>query len=954
MKGFTKLASQLRGPIAFLLTLVMVIGVFPFTGTVLSAAEPPPIGAVKAVGNGWSSTQKDTRAEVGPAPAGFTPISTEAQLRSILTSSTASIRRGSYWLMNDIDLGGVPIHGTAVQIFEGVFEGNNRIISGLSEATATPYMGLFKKTNKATIRNLSVVVHSKGVMGKSYVGGLVGSAENGTQIVNCHVIIDDNSFVAGSTSSKLGYNIQALACYDIVGGLVGHVLNSSVRESSVVLAGESYIKGAYYVGGLVGYAYNSSITDSLVVHEGVSGSSGIRGNEKVGGLIGYTVLSRIFNSHVYGSNWNIEDYHERFNRKHPEPANVVAVRADGACYGAGGLIGLATSTSVIEQCSSYVNVAGYRAGGLVGTAICSSTIRNAYARGLVSGTLKVGGLIGYADCSVTIQNTYAAGPVIGKTYVNAWIGYHAIPKTKLLGMSFFDNQVASQASQVNGIPRGESTEKMMIKGTFTAAPGNWNFETIWRIDEHLNYPHFIGMPTKWILSAEPVIFEIFQGDREVFGLGDSEGALIIVTWPDGSTSETLVDGNNRWSVDVPNGITLVQGNEVKATQTEPDKVTSPETVQTVRHTQAINPWIEVDYQNLTDTGGENRPDDEIRYIITVGNDGVDQDGYLRDIVITDKLPAGVTVVAEPVMRLQNGTWVTLGNGSSFNYSEGTFTINLGDSIGKDESVTIGFKVTIDPDTYDSIITNTVQAAGNQYINDNLRGPFDISATSDLDIVKNQVTVTFDMNYSAGTRFAQTVIVGDTVTIPDEASDYTRSDQVDEGYAWERQTHVFVGWSLNPRTLVTYDFNSEVTESFVLYAIWEERYTVRYWDDFNQGGEVPIDNNVYRRNQPAFAMSNTGSLVRQGHIFSGWRLGHQMMGIAVPAGSALIVTGNIDLYTNWVVHMEPDLFSVFDIEIETFDAGIDDLEQQVDTASEQEDIVPEQVDMISEQDSIVLE
>ncbi|MDR3119976.1 MAG: S-layer homology domain-containing protein, partial [Clostridiales bacterium] len=56
---------------------------------------------------------------------------------------------------------------------------------------------------------------------------------------------------------------------------------------------------------------------------------------------------------------------------------------------------------------------------------------------------------------------------------------------------------------------------------------------------------------------------------------------ITVTFPDGSTEETIVGGDGHWSVDVPGNVVLKPGEDVKAKQEEPGKKPSDDTTKPV-------------------------------------------------------------------------------------------------------------------------------------------------------------------------------------------------------------------------------------------------------------------------------------------------------------------------------------------------------------------------------------
>jgi hypothetical protein len=67
---------------------------------------------------------------------------------------------------------------------------------------------------------------------------------------------------------------------------------------------------------------------------------------------------------------------------------------------------------------------------------------------------------------------------------------------------------------------------------------------------------------------------------------------------------------------------------------------------------------------------------------------------------------------------------------------------------------------------------------------------------------------------------------------------------------------------------------------------------------NKAGNVPVDNNSYRKSDTVIIKGNTGLLQRPGTTFSGWSLDTIGNGVLYSAGSVMIMdTANIVLYAN---------------------------------------------------------
>ena len=89
-----------------------------------------------------------------------------------------------------------------------------------------------------------------------------------------------------------------------------------------------------------------------------------------------------------------------------------------------------------------------------------------------------------------------------------------------------------------------------------------------------------------IAPEAPVVNPIEAGDRTVTGTDKEPGSTVTVTFPDGSTVTTKVDKDGNWKVDVPEAVTLKDGDNVKAVITDEAGNVSKETVTPVKDTVA--------------------------------------------------------------------------------------------------------------------------------------------------------------------------------------------------------------------------------------------------------------------------------------------------------------------------------------------------------------------------------
>lgn len=114
-------------------------------------------------------------------------------------------------------------------------------------------------------------------------------------------------------------------------------------------------------------------------------------------------------------------------------------------------------------------------------------------------------------------------------------------------------------------------------------------------------------------------------------------------------------------------------------------------------------YVKKTSENITTTDGKTHVGDTLRYTIEAGNDG-DSRSVWTDVVVTDKLPTGVTFVPGTVKV--GGTTVT----DNYNAGERTLTVEMGNIPGQ-TSKEVTFEVTVDGDAHDKIIVNSVTVNG---------------------------------------------------------------------------------------------------------------------------------------------------------------------------------------------------------------------------------------------------
>ena len=339
---------------------------------------------------------------------------------------------GNYALRNSID-------GTQANNFKSI--GSNTAFSGKFDGidynifnlniSGTDNVGLFGKTNGATINNVTLVGGS--ITGKDNVGAIVGNANNTTltNVVNS-AAVSGNSNVGGIVGSATDTTvedaintgaIEGIADTDNgginVGGLIGSMNNSHLIGNSYNLGDVTSIGSN--VGGLVGSALNSTIGNPSVVNdkpvenvETVYNRMDVTGAYNVGGIVGNMVGSTVQNAensgtvlasgynengeyifHTDNAAFDGEDgTNDKLGKKVVNVANV------------GGIAGTSSADSTITDVLNTGDVSSSKGtnndyydagnvGGIVGSAVDTNITNATNRENEVRGAHNVGGVAGY-------------------------------------------------------------------------------------------------------------------------------------------------------------------------------------------------------------------------------------------------------------------------------------------------------------------------------------------------------------------------------------------------------------------------------------------------------------------------------------------------------------------------------------------------------------------------------
>lgn len=342
---------------------------------------------------------------------------------------------GNYALRNSID-------GTQANNFKSI--GSNTAFSGKFDGidynifnlniSGTDNVGLFGKTNGATINNVTLVggsITGGSITGGNNVGAVVGNANNTilNNVVNS-AAVSGNSNVGGIVGSATNSAIKDAintgtinGSGDNVGGLIGNLQNSkfieatdTTKEVEKGLIGNSYNLGdvsgnGHNVGGLVGSASSSTIGDGTNL---VYNRLDVKGAYNVGGIVGNmqgtTVQNAENSGNVTATRYTTETYYYHAGQKNNNTINAIVKNETVNVANVGGIAGKADNTdtkeSIIKDVINTGNVSSNKGeknnyydagnvGGIVGSAVDTNISNATNKENEVRGAHNVGGVAGY-------------------------------------------------------------------------------------------------------------------------------------------------------------------------------------------------------------------------------------------------------------------------------------------------------------------------------------------------------------------------------------------------------------------------------------------------------------------------------------------------------------------------------------------------------------------------------
>lgn len=188
--------------------------------------------------------------------------------------------------------------------FKGVLKGNGHTISGMMvNRPSTDNVGLFGYISGASITGVNL--DGKSILGRNYVGGIVGNAYGNCTISNCNVVMTGQIAGKCDIGGIVGFNHEASTIrqcnvesnmsssgythWGSVGGLCGTALNANIVDCSFEGSVSGKIQG---VGGLFGNIGNATVTN-------VNGTGNVVGETITGCIAGNAHMTNTFENVRY-------------------------------------------------------------------------------------------------------------------------------------------------------------------------------------------------------------------------------------------------------------------------------------------------------------------------------------------------------------------------------------------------------------------------------------------------------------------------------------------------------------------------------------------------------------------------------------------------------------------------------------------------------------------------------
>lgn len=374
------------------------------------------------------------------------------QIKTVQDFYNIRISSGSsYKIMNDIDFTNSEWKDNfpVIDSFSGTIDGNNKKIIGLKISENGVFKSIYKGTD---IRNLTFVGFENNSPTIDNVGSIAGTSEIGLVKLS-NITIDSTSKIIGKS---------------YVGGLIGRIKSNYEIDSCVV---NGVVKGnGGYIGGVIGYSNISGVISNSSMNGSVSGL------DKIGGIAGNnggTIEQSYTSGSITGTSTEIggiSGYNTGTIRRVYSSGNVTGSSSNSFV---GGLVGN-NYRGVIQQgyVSGTIKGNSY-VGGITGRNYSGSLADVSFIGTLTSTTkTSVGGLIGEGySTGGSITNGYVLGKI---TNGEAIIGSGTVTASN----TYWISETTGIYSGSNGTIIDNLNEA--IKETTYSG---FDFSTIWGMEE---------------------------------------------------------------------------------------------------------------------------------------------------------------------------------------------------------------------------------------------------------------------------------------------------------------------------------------------------------------------------------------------------------------------------------------------------------------------------------------
>ncbi len=171
-------------------------------------------------------------------------------------------------------------------------------------------------------------------------------------------------------------------------------------------------------------------------------------------------------------------------------------------------------------------------------------------------------------------------------------------------------------------------------------------------------------------------------------------------------------------------------------------------------------------------------------------------------------------------------------------------------------------------------------AGNTY-------EYQLKAIDKTGTVTNSSTISATI--TSGIKGYSIAIDKNPNTVPDDSIDTTElsytTEQLEAGSWYAHIKAIDNAGNASSTTNVNFNVSSE--------------YTITYDGNGSDGGTVPRDSALYKKDASAIIMSN-GNLTKSRYIFNGWNTASDGSGTSYRATDTIIIKGNVTLYAQWKV------------------------------------------------------